>query len=249
MSRLVAALATLLAAGPAFAQARSTVLRGEFIVDLEPVPSSPGFPGLPDPTWKPSMPTGQAADSLMAEASWVFAGMLWGFDFVYTPYDRSRAVADLFELEPRGSFEGRVGGGRAGAGPVVASVRADGNSVLAVVEYAPSAVELAEMGSWYAADRRNAQGTGTAPAASIEATMPGVDGLALEAAARRAAVVNALREALRTYLRAIDWNKPREVRGSFAFSAPPRLFLKAGSWTAIVRIRVVVDSITPYGEY
>jgi len=67
--------------------------------------------------------------------------------------------------------------------------------------------------------------------------------------ARRDATTAAIREALRSYLREITHNKPREVRGSFALAAVPRLFIRDGFWIASVRIYTRVDEIISYGAY
>jgi hypothetical protein len=79
--------------------------------------------------------------------------------------------------------------------------------------------------------------------ASFEESLP------FQVLARRAAIIDASREALRAYLRGLEFNKPREVRGSFAFASQPRLVLTGGRWVATVRLRVGVDEITPYGGY
>jgi len=59
----------------------------------------------------------------------------------------------------------------------------------------------------------------------------------------------ATREALREYLRGQTHNKPREVRGTCAFTAPPRVAIISGSYAATVRLRVSVAEIIPYGKY
>jgi hypothetical protein len=80
------------------------------------------------------------------------------------------------------------------------------------------------------------------------AANPG-ESLPFQVLARRAAIIDASREALRAYLRGMEFNKPREVRGSFAFTSQPRLVLTGGRWIASVRLRVGVDEIIPYGGY
>lgn len=240
-------LALILApAGLASAQDRDLVLRGEFPVDLEAPPSMAPFSGTLDPAYRPGLPEGEAARALLEEARWVFGAMVWGFDYVYTPSDKARSIAEFFELKPRAELAWGSSGFRA------LSSRLAGTVVYATVEWNPGPGERAEYLSWRGA--RFASGQGRASMRLSAEPEPGLsagDGgaLPLAVAQRRGAMAEAAKEALRAYLRGIEYNKPREVRGSFAFAEQPRLVLRAGAWTAELRILISVDEVISYGAY
>jgi hypothetical protein len=259
-----------------FAQDRDVVLRAELQVDLEQPPSVLAFEGVTEPGYVPALTDQAAANAVRAEGLWLFHGMIHGFDYVYTPSDRSRAIEDLFEMESRASVPADFQAFR------VASVRLEGRMLMAEVEYLVPASERAILASWASISYRSSQGRGEAsawdrslpadsdleppdsdlepPDSDAMVVEPGAvpqesgsasfeESLPFQVLARRAAIIDASREALRAYLRGLEFNKPREVRGSFAFASQPRLVLTGGRWVATVRLRVGVDEITPYGGY
>lgn len=228
----------MLGATMALAQDHDLILRAEFSVDLSSPPSVPAFDGVVDPAYVARIPDGEAAAALLSEARWCFGGMIWGFDYVYTPSDKSRAIVELFKLDPRWSDTAN----KLEIKPV--SVRLDATVLLSEVECYPDAQQRRELASWRMASTAE-QGTGSAPALGREqerATQAVIE-------AKREALNAAVREALRSYLREVTHNKPREVRGSCAFAQAPRLFMKEGQWIAIVRIYARVDEIVSYGVY
>jgi hypothetical protein len=205
------------------AAAQDRVLRAEFPVDLERPPSAAAFEGVVDPRYEARVPDGEAAKAVLAEAQWMFSGMVWGFDYVYTPSDRSRSIAELFRIQPRSPESAK------GMELHAAGARLEGTVLVVTVEYTPDAGERAEMASWKSGAAAS-QGTGSARS-------------------RRDAVTEAAKAALRSYLREITHNKPREIRGSFAFAVFPRLFIRQGAWVAVVRMYARVDEILVYGAY
>ncbi|HAE21455.1 MAG TPA: hypothetical protein DCG47_03905 [Spirochaetaceae bacterium] len=236
----------IVTAFPGSAQDRDIVLRGEFPVDLETPPTIAPFSGLIDPAYRPALPDGEAARALLEEARWVFGAMVWGFDYVYTPSDRARSIADLFEIKPRSELAWGSSSFR------VLSTRLEGTVVHALVEWNPGAGERSEYQSWRGARFTSGQGRASVKLSSEPARLlrAGDGGpLPLYVAQRREAMTEAAKEALRAYLRGIEYNKPREVRGSFAFADQPRLVLRAGAWVATVRILISVDEVLGYGAY
>jgi len=226
--------------GPsALASSQEIVLTAEFPVDLAAPPSVSEFSGVLDPAYIARVPDGEAALAVLAEARWVFSGMVWGFDYVYTPSDKARAIDELFEIRSRSPQAGLVMDLR----PV--SARLEDTTLIALVAYRPNAVERREMAAWGASSAA-VQGMGSA-----RAFRNGAEGAVAEAqaAARRDAMTDAVQEALRAYLRGVTHNKPREVRGSFALTSAPRLFLRAGSWIATVKLYARVEEIVSYGAY
>jgi hypothetical protein len=78
-----------------------TILNEEFWYDLQPelegwetVQGKEQFPDLH------TLSKDEMFNRILEEARYVFSGMVYGFIFSYTPYDRSRGVEEEFLLEP-----------------------------------------------------------------------------------------------------------------------------------------------------
>ncbi len=224
----------------AWAQGGSVVLFSDFRVDLAVPPSADAFQGVVEPGYKPRLSDGEAAAALLAEARWAFAAVVWGFDYLYTPSDRARSIEERFEATPRW-LEADAAGLRL---RVVSTRLADG-VMIASVECPLGDDQAREAASWRVSGTAS-QARGASPFALGP---PGADGLPANLGARRSAVLAAAKEALRAQLRELTRNKPREVRGSFAFASPPRLSLWDGTWQATVRVLARTEAIEGYGVY
>jgi hypothetical protein len=226
-------------------QDRDITLTVEIPVDLQKPPLVRAFPDVVEPAWVPVLTDVEAAMAVLDEARWLFGAMIHGFDYVYTPSDRVRAIADLFAISPRNQRAWPV------IMPTVKSVRLDNLVLIAWVEYLLPPWERTELAAWSSSLYKSAQGRGSALAHDHgwAATDPSGQPASSAVLARRSAISDACREALRDYLRGVEQNKPREVRGTFALAAPPRLILQAGRWVATVRLRASVTEIIKYGGY
>ncbi len=245
IAALVSLALGLAAVSPCAAQDLDVVLRAEFPADLVQVPSAEPFGGVPDPGYQATLPGEAAATAILEEARWTFSGMVWGFDFTYTPSDKARAIQELFVIKPRGELAWGT------PGVSVSAVRREGASILATVAWSPWPAARAELSAWSAAGYGSAQGRGSAPA--VVGAEPGMelDGRYIPSPvmARRAAVTDAMRAALRAFLVSVERSKPREVRGSCSLAAPPRVVMSSGAYVATVRLRVAVDEVISYGGY
>jgi len=215
------AAAAALAPGLSAQDQGGAVLRAEFWIDLYPV-SAVGDP------WPVDLDEG--ARRLLEEATWVFGGMVWGFEYRYEPYDKARGIAERFDLKPLGAV--------AAGDPRLAPEKARGNSgeLRAYVEYRLSAAESALLDSYSREPWVRSQGAGRA---ELIRGWPG----------RREACEEALREAVRAHLRSIEPNKPRRSTGRVVFEKPPRLAIRDGAYLAQARARVEVLELLPYVVY
>lgn len=201
------------------ALASSGLLRAEFWAEAEPVP------GVGD-EWPVSADT--ARGRLLDEAAWVFSGMVWGFDFRYSPYDKTRGIKERFDLEPIHSLDaglleaGKLSSGK-GSYRAYVSFQIDPSLASLVTSYGHQ--------PW-----SDSQGTGRADIGGGEK-------------ARRQAYGDALRLAVRGYLQGLEPNKPRLVRGRVVLGAVPSLAVIEGFYTAQVRARVMVIEVVPYTVY
>jgi hypothetical protein len=218
------ALALFLASGasaPCAAQAAKELLRAEFWADIEPVP------GVGD-EWPVGLETARAR--ILSEAAWVFGGMVYGFDFSYTPYDRTRALEERFDIVPIGTLAPqslRLAPGARASG---------GNAIYSFVEYRPDAGLVSLMQTYSSDPWRGAQGVGKAD-------------MNLGVKGRLAAYEDGLRAAVRSQLQGLEPNKPRLARGRVVFDRPPSMAIIGGLYTAQVRAWVMVIEVLPYKIY
>jgi hypothetical protein len=217
------------ASGPCAAQARNEVLRSEFWADVEPVA------GVGE-EW-PVGP-GEARRRILDEAAWVFGGMIWGYEFSYTPYDRTRALAERFDVAPIQSLEpGELLLAPEASPPPASPTRPDSlDRFYFLAQYRPDPGLVSLMDSYSSDPWKGAQGIGKADMDG------GVKG-------RRAAYIDGLRLSVRSLLQSLEPNKPRLVKGRVVFERPPPMAIIGGFYTVQVRARVMVTEVIPYKVY
>jgi hypothetical protein len=194
------------------------LLRADFWADLEPVA------GVGE-EWPVSGKTARAR--ILEEAAWVYGGMIWGFEFKYTPYDKTRAISERLELESLGTLRPEALSFVDGAG--AKSV----DELRAFVEYRPLPELVALMGSYSLDPWKGAQGIGRAD-------------MNLGLKGRRAAYEDGIRTAVRAFLQGLEPNKPRLARGRVVLDRPPTMSIQGGYYTAQLRARVMVLEVLPY---
>lgn len=203
---------------------QDVVLRAEFWAESEPVEVLPAE--ITDTAPKIVFPE-EVARYLLEEGRRIFAGMIWGFEFRYVPYDKARGAAEELEILSLGEIP--WGDPRLES----SQMRLTGTQLRAYLEYRPDPTAAARRASWGHATFQSAQGRGAAPLAGGRES-------------RRSALDQAVKEAFRELLRPVEKNKPREIRGVFAYDVPPRIVITGGSYTAIVRIRAKVTEVRKY---
>ena len=221
---LALALACLVVAGgaaPCCAEDGVGLLRAEFWADLEPVS------GVGEP-WP--VPPDEARRRILEEAAWVYSGVIWGFEFSYTPLDRTRALEERFDIAPIGTLNAASLSFVPGAGP------ARSDELRYLVECRPDPGLVSLMGSYASEPWKGSQGIGRADMNG------GVKG-------RREAYKDALRSALRSWLQGLEPNKPRLVRGRVVFDRPPSMAIIGGYYTSQARVRAMVTEVLPYKIY
>jgi hypothetical protein len=201
--------------------AGKALLRSEFWSDIQPVP------GVGE-EWPVGPEEGRAR--ILAEAAWVFSGMIWGFEFSYTPFDKTRALEERFDLSPIQSLRPEELYLAPGARENLDDAR------FSFVEYRPEASLVSLMDAYSGDPWKGSQGVGKAD------MILGIKG-------RRAAYVDGLRAAVRSLLQGLEPNKPRLVRGRAVFDRPPTMAIIGGAYTSQVRARVMVVELIPYKVY
>ncbi|HTX73515.1 MAG TPA: hypothetical protein VMC79_11865 [Rectinemataceae bacterium] len=199
----------------------SDLFDAQFGAESEPVSGS----GDPWP-----VPRDERSRRIMDEAAWVYSGMIWGFQFSYTPYDKLRGIPERFDLVSLGSLKTDDPRLTMGAS------REDSTGSIAFVRYSPIPEEEARVLSYGAEPWRSSQGIGRAD-------------YLLGSSGHRAAYEDGLRVAVRSLLQLLEPNKPRLVRGRVVFERVPTMGLIDGFYTSQVRVRVEVSEILRYEVY
>lgn len=197
-------------------------ISGEFWAELEPVSIESAQFGPPERR--------KRIEAMLEEARFVFSGMIYGYSFRYVPSDKQRQIEEVFTLEP----DAEIPWGSA-ALTVRQSYSYEGK-LYAVIDYRLAEHEQYRVEAW----ERNTAVPLSGRGEGVYFTGP---------EEKITAHTNAVKSAIREYLRTLTYNKPREVRGTFVFAESPRVFAESGKYVSSVQIRLILDSLEPYSGY
>lgn len=172
----------------------------------------------------------EAIRRTLEEARNVISGMIYGYEVVYTPSDRSRNVEERLEIEaralvPKGDERLRV-----------MQVRMNENKYYVRIRYDLRDFQADRLQAWSSNTMETASGRGTAP-------------LQLGYRGKFESFEQGIKTALRNYLRARIRNKPRVIRAIAAFQEAPYTIIDAGGYHSTVRIRFQLQEVLPYSAY
>ena len=159
-----------------------------------------------------------AVHSLLEDARWTFSAMIYGLDVVWTPPASSRGVEEVLEISsvaliPRGD-----------PGLTATGVNRENGFIFVLLEYHPGDAQQARLRGWRGQSYPAGSGSGTV---SIYHETP-----------RRAAMEEAVKQALGRWLRAREYNRPKEIRGRVALACFPRIGRSGGGMKADVSIKI-----------
>ncbi len=172
----------------------------------------------------------EAIRRTLEEARLVISGMIYGFDLRYTPSDRARNVAEELVIEPRA----RIPAGDQALR--VLQVRTSGNKYFVHIRYDLAEHQQRRMQAWSSNTLSSAGGRGTAP------LQQGYRG-------KFESFNQAIKNALREYLRPRYKNKPSRIQAVVALKEPPYTVIDAGGYHSRVRIKIDVREVRPYSAY
>jgi hypothetical protein len=207
---------------------RSYVIRGEVIVDLEPI-----YAGFIDNEYPLEIPT--ASRRALEEARLFYSAMIYGWSFYYEPGERARRIAENLEMEPVGNIQ------FGDSGLKVTDVEVRDMRLVVWTDYHLTEIQQRRLQMWRSGMVRNAQAVGYAPSVSQE--YPGW------LAVKKSALEDAARAALRDALRGSERNRPKEVTGFISLASFPRYFMDSGRLAAAARFRVQITEIVPFAAY
>jgi hypothetical protein len=168
-----------------------------------------------------------AAARVLEEGRVLFSAMVYGYTFLYTPSDAARKVAERFELVPVAEIPwGAVGVS------VMETMEEDGR-LYARLSYVLSGSELKRRESWESSAVAKSAGSG--------------EGSLFKGYRDKiTALDNAIKNAIREYLRTRILNKPREIRGEVILWEDPRTIVRAGVYVTTAAVKLRVTEIVPY---
>ncbi len=174
----------------------------------------------------------EARKRLLEEARFLISGMIYGMEFTYTPYDKSRHVAEFMELKP----VAEIPWGDANLRIVSAEER--NRRLFARLRYQLLDFQEARRKAWQSNTIPESTGDGEA-SLFIHSGLPG----------KKLALQEAAKNAIRSYLRPRIFNKPREINGTFLIWEAPSTISKSGQYLTRVKIKLNIEEVRPYGLF
>ena len=157
-------------------------------------------------------------------------GFLHGWTFDYTPGDKARGVEDYWEFAPRREFD-----------PAVNHLRyrepfVQGGNLLCWVYCDRTEAQKTEWKMWSSILRPKTHGQGEG---LLEDGFEGI----------RNACSQAARDAVRSYWRTMEKNKPKEISGQLLLIGSPRIYIKNGRYVADLEFLLDTERIVRYQTF
>lgn len=150
---------------------------------------------------------------LKETTEFLLSGMLYGWNFVYTPSDKARGVEEFFELTEIQSI-GELKGGIQYESPWISH---EDNRLNCWVRYNRDSHQIQNLERWSSIKNAAISGRGYGSVAL------GFDGI-------RKAAEDALKQAVREYYRNEIKNKPKEISGSVLIRKSPVIGIVSGRY-------------------
>lgn len=163
-------------------------------------------------------------------APFLMEGLLYGWKFDYTPYDKKRAVEEYWEFSAARKFDSSIN-----RLEYHNPVPKDGKLLSWVYCDRTSAQQL-EYKRWTSIIHPKVKGCGSA---SVQDGFEGIE----------QACSNAAKNAVREYWRTMEKNKPKEISGTMLLICDPRILIKNGRYEVDLDFFLETDRIVPYTYY
>lgn len=163
-------------------------------------------------------------------APFIISGMVYGWNFVYVPYDKARGVEEYLEVTEVVSSE-VIKGGITYVSPWISD-----NNLNCWVEYSRTDSQVQNYQLWSSIQNPVIGGIGYA---SVEKGFEGIEEAAREA----------LKDAIRNYYRKIIKNKPKEINGAVLVRDFPTLGISSGRYVINLDFFLECGKIVEYSVY
>ncbi len=155
------------------------------------------------------------------------SGMISGWTFDYTPYDKARGVAEFFEFDEVTPFDMAMN-------PIEYKDPLPENEKLLVWAYCDrTEVQQLSYRRWSSINLPKVRGRGSA---SVEKGFAGI----------QEATGNAIKNAVREYWRIYSKNKPKEITGRVLLIGVPRVYIYEGQYVTDLEFFLETDRIVKY---
>jgi hypothetical protein len=168
-----------------------------------------------------------AVQRLLELARYVFSGMIYGFTFSYTPADAARKISEEFNLEPVALISW------GDPNLEVMDTRVEERRLYARISYTPREFQQAWLAGW---------DSNEIPAAAGE----GRSSFIRDRLDKVPVIEEAVKQAVRDYVRKRVFDKPKEITGSVILRNAPIIYSMSGEYMARVGIKLKIDEIQPY---
>lgn len=170
------------------------------------------------------------AKQIKKTAPYLISGMVYGWDFVYVPYDKARGVQEYFEVTEKQSFENYK--------HLINYEFSDiqESQLNCWCEYKRDAFQLKNYEMWSTLDHPVIKGKG------YGSVFEGFDGFT-------AAAEDALKNAVREYYRKILKNKPKEISGAVLIRDVPLAGVTSGKYVLNLDFFLECGRIIEYTNY
>lgn len=163
-------------------------------------------------------------------APFLLNGMINGWQFEYTPYDKRRKVQEYWSFEEIKPFDIKTN-------PIeFHDPEAMDNKLISRVYCNRTEQQQIEYKRWCSIVHPHIKGIGRA---SIE---NGFDGI-------KEACSMALRDAVRAYWRTLEKNKPKEISGTVLLIRDPRIYIRNGQYVVDLDFFLETDRIIKYTQF
>ena len=210
-------------------QLTNTVLRGEVMVEMEPIYGLYIEQNYP-------LDRDEAYRRALEKAAMFFSASVYGWSFDYEIGERARGIPEIFELTPMGEI--RWGD------PKLRVTHANFRDLRLYVwmDYHPDQFQARRLQTWRSGTVRTAQAVGHGPLGMLGAEDEWIT-------VRKLAMEDAARAAVRAILQGNERNRPKEARGFISLHSFPVYWLDAGRWACSARFHVEISEIVPFSVY
>lgn len=163
-------------------------------------------------------------------APFLMGGMINGWKFDYTPYDKLRGVQEYWEFDEIKPFDKKLNPIEFHNPEVIEE------KLVSRVYCNRTKVQQEEYRRWHSIVHPHIKGVGKGP---VEKGFEGI----------REACGDALKNAVREYWRTLSRNKPKEISGSVLLIRDPRIYVKQGHYVVDLDFFLETDRIIQYTQF
>lgn len=171
-----------------------------------------------------------AITHMRTSVPFILEGLVYGWNFTYTPSDKLRGVEEFFEYEPIAPI--KIGDKSIS----FSQLKTDESKFSCWVAYERTDLQFDLRKHWNSVKFPKINGTGSG------SVRDGDEGI-------RDAYAEAILKAVREYVQGFVKNKPKEISGSVLLEDFPLLSVQSGRYVAKLELLVDISRIVPYSSF